>query len=168
MSTETPVSTTPVKVSRGNRFRPFVSDKDTQPLGDVYRDGKLIEGLTEEQKVAEGINPPLAWKPIEFKDGRAVGRFEKTEKERELLKEVHDSAKGPTGIGGNRGSRKHLFRKTLIVHRLNVHHKKDFKTTLTFSVFPNEVDGIIRSLHDKERNRVVVKYHYAGESVTIG
>jgi hypothetical protein len=161
----------PVKVSHGKnkfdrKFRPYLSDKDTKPLNDVWDGKKTIEGLTEEEKIAEGIFPPLAWQSEKDEDGNPIGRFRKTDKEREELSNVHTNKKGPTG-GGRRNAGRGEFTSTLIIHRANVYRKKDFQTTISLQAKPSQVGLLLSAYHDPEKRKLVTKYHYAGKTYTI-
>lgn len=166
---EAPALQAPVKVSKSRfndrRVQRYFSDKDTAPLEDVFRDGKLVKGLTEYQKIAEGIRPPLAWQADE-KDGKLIGRFQKTAKERAEWKEVHTNAKGPTG-GGRKTRGRGETRLTLIIHRVNIHKKKSFITTISLKAYPSEVGLFLGKYHDPERRKLVSTYHYNGKTKTM-
>lgn len=162
-----------VKVSRGysGRPRPLLSDKDTPPIKDMYREGKLIQGITEQDMINEGLRAPLAYKCAKgvTKDGRLreIGRFEKSKQEREELKATNTRGKGPTGTGGSRGTRLREIKATLIIHCANLHHKKDFSTTISLQAYPSEVPFLIGNYHDPKKHKLVTKYYYRGETLYV-
>lgn len=182
-----------VKVSNGykGRPRPLTSDKDTLPIKDVFRDGKVIQGISEKQMISEGWRAPLQYQNaettkefiekqrvtdpttgdkiiIEVPVTRVVqvGRFQKTKQERAELKLVHSGAKGPSGGSSKTRSPKET-KSTLIIHRANLHHKKDFTTTISVQAYPSEVAFFIAQYHNPHKHKLIVKYHYRGETLRI-
>jgi hypothetical protein len=170
--TDTPAKKT-VKVSSGVKplsprdVPKYFSDKRTKPLNDVFVEGELKQGLTEEEKVSEGIFPPLQNTPDfrksdEDKD-RLYGALDHATGRRKPGG-LHTGKKGPTGGARSRANRG--IKHTLILHRLNVDRKKDFPTTLSFDCYADEVNLIVSRFQDAEQRKVVTKYHYCGETTT--
>lgn len=188
MSTETPAnvvkaSTFPKSNKKYNNYRPCVSDKGTGPLNDVtYFDEKkreyvTIKGLTEEQKVAQGYMPPLAWQgaklPVaegEENKGGTVGRFPVTKADRESISYARRTCQNK---GRGTAPIVHSFnepRGTLIVHLVNYRRKVDFKdfkavvppsktpsgfkTTYSFKdVKKSEINDVIGTIVRLNRNK---------------
>jgi hypothetical protein len=172
-TTDTPAKKT-VKVSSGVKplaprdIPRYISDKRTKPLNTVLVNGDTIEGLTEEEKVAEGIFPPLqrapSWEKSEEDKAKLYGPLDPITGRRKPGG-IHTGKRGPRG--GTGGNRNRGFKSTLILHRFNVDRKKDFATTLSFICYPDEVNGIKNRHHDPEQRKLVTKYHYRGETTIV-
>lgn len=134
-----------------------------------HRETPPIDYTDELGMIREGIHPPFQYRnpttTTPTGEKRQVGRFEKTEKEREDWSEVHSSEKGPSG-GASARSRK-AIRHTLIMHFKNTRREKSFVTTRSFNVYPDEVTFIKDKHHDPDRGKVVIKYYYRGNTVHV-
>lgn len=159
------VKTKGVRVRAIQDVKLFYSDKHTQPINDVVRvengDVIIIPGLTEEQKIAEGLQYPRV---------KAVS-FEKTAKERKKWKEVHTNQKLASTGGAPRRKNEPSF--TLIAHFIN-HAKKDpFVSTRSFkNVKRGEIYEALKSavrLRDSNDSPLahVSKYYFAGKRYTV-
>jgi len=126
------------------------SDKDTVPYNDVVRDGVFIPGLTEEQRIREGLRAPF----------QACPNFKKDDFERKEWKRVHSNRKGPTGGAGS-GSRNEP-QHTFLVHLKNEKKDPKFRTTIRYSAGQSELGNILKSLYDS--GSVVVKTIYRGQT----
>lgn len=172
------------------RPRPLTSDKDTPPIKDVFRDGKWVEGITEPQMIREGWRAPLQYQngkwtkkyileaevvdPVTKKvitEERSTfkiceaGRFQKTPKEREELKKVHTNAKFQSC--GSIPPPRAEIKSTLIIHRANLHHKKEFTTTISVPAYPSEVPGFIAQYHNPQKHKLIVKCYYMGSELSV-
>jgi hypothetical protein len=183
------------------KYFPCTSDKNTPPYNDVVRviinpktnikEFILVKGLTEEQKINEGSRPQYQYqleqitaKEVNQETGieenvvvRTIGRFEKTEFEREQLY-------GKNGKGGVHTNKPHpgkwvatstsSHRGLLIIHLKNKRGKdyNKFKTTHSFTdVAANEVLTLLNSIIKLNSNKAddtvmnhVVKYFHLGET----
>lgn len=162
---ETPVKRT-VKAS-GVRIRSkedaqgFFSKRGTQPLNDVYdrEKGEVIEGLTEEEKIAAGYRQPYV----------KVPSFKKNPYARQKWKEVHTNAKGPTA--GYRAPR-HEHKYPLVVHFINKKKVDPFQSTKSFKdVAPSELLRVLKttlSLTDDSNPLMLIsKYYFKGKRFIV-
>lgn len=168
-------------------YRAFFSDKDTLPYNDVVRynpktkEHIIVKGLSDEEKIAEGSQPPYQYKnetikgkfeneitgELEERVIKTIGRFQKTRHEREEY-ELEHSCKKQEGRWAPPSGRPAKFRGTLIVHLKNFRKKSDykdfkqlaeknpqgFKTTYSFpAVAENEIHSVIATIVRLDRNK---------------
>lgn len=140
------VKTSSVKVRHVNDVPKYFAKKDTTPLRDE-KTGEVF--FTDDQLVAEGLRQPLV----------AKVSFKKTAKEREELKKVHSSAKGPRG---GRPTMKYSGPVSkLIVQLRNVNKNSSFKTTHSFECLKSEISQILDTFFKGSK---IVKYHFNGKT----
>lgn len=134
----------------------FYSKKDTRSLRNEA--GELI--YTDAQLVAEGLRVAEATK----------FSFQKTKAEREALKRVHSSAKGPRGGIPKKTSTKV---SNLIVHVSNPTKENTYKTTYGFKdVAESDVHLVMATffgncIENAKDNKEVVKYYHGGTGYTL-
>lgn len=160
------VKTKGVKIRAIQDVKLFFSDKNTRPLNDVsmviHGEPYIKEGLTEEEKIAEGSQYPY----------RKKISFEKTKNEREKWKKFHTNEK----LEGNWGSGepKNVLKHTLVVHYIN-NNKADanFVSTRSFkNVALHEVREAIKSTVKLKDNtdspfNYISKYYFAGKRYVV-
>lgn len=144
------VKVSKVKVRHVNDARPFMSAPGVRPLRDVCdAKGNCVEGISEEQKIAEGIRQPYLER-ISFK---------KTDLEKEELAKHKRSYARVTGWLGSDVRPNGEIGSTLIVHLKNISGAQDFRTTHSFkNVKPSEVNSVI-SLFFTKLNKDNVAYY---------
>jgi hypothetical protein len=189
MNKETPApsvvkdSTFKPKGGKNQKYFPFRSEKGTQPLNDVTvydektREHIMLKGLTDDQKIAEGYQPPFAYENGLDAKGNPIGRFKKDSFDRKELNRIAKNRERITGwLWTDAIAKRHQPVGTLIVHLKNFRRGKDFKdfkTTHSFAqVKESEIVSVLSTIVRLDRNKkddkvlnYVTKYYFNGKTI---